>query len=74
MLEEYERNRNGSHSFGASAEVVDAGQSSEPTISEQARARLDQYLRDPHQYRDPRMRELLVSVINPGCVGSSRLD
>jgi hypothetical protein len=46
LLEEYERNRNGSHSVEASAEIVDAGQSSEPTISEQARARLDQYLRD----------------------------
>ena len=47
LLEEYERNRNGSHSVEASAEIVDAGQSGrEPTIPEQARARLDQYLRD----------------------------
>jgi hypothetical protein len=46
LLEEYECNRKGSRSVEASAEVVDAGQSSEPTISEQARARLDQYLRD----------------------------
>ena len=40
LLEEYERNRNGSHSVEASAEVVDAGQSSEPTIPEQARPEL----------------------------------
>jgi hypothetical protein len=46
LLEEYERNRNGSHSVEASAEVVDAGQSSDATISERTRARLDQNLRD----------------------------
>jgi hypothetical protein len=47
MLEEYQRNRNSSHSVEASAEIVDAGQSGrEPTIPEKARARLDQYLRD----------------------------
>jgi hypothetical protein len=48
MIEESERNRNGSHSVEASAEIVDAGQSSEPIIPEKARARLDQYLRDRH--------------------------
>jgi hypothetical protein len=38
LLEEYQRNRNGSHSVEASAEIVDAGQSGrEPTIPEKAR-------------------------------------
>jgi hypothetical protein len=38
LLEEYERNRNGSHSVEARAEIVDEGQSSEPTIPEKVRA------------------------------------
>jgi hypothetical protein len=47
LLEEYQRNRNGSHSIEASAERVDAGSVERANdLSEQARARLDQYLRD----------------------------
>jgi hypothetical protein len=49
LSEIYERDRSngsGSSSRDVSVEVVDADQSSEPTDSEKARARLDQYLRD----------------------------
>jgi hypothetical protein len=48
MIEQYLQRRNGAGSPNGdvSAERVDADQSSGPTIPEQARARLDQYLRD----------------------------